>query len=142
MLLFFCLSCHIGRPSFETSLPDLSWQDSSVVSRQWEIQLERAIEKNIARENLDRDSTPSIVTIIELQETLIMDDPISGQIWSVSMKVQVDDFPSFQVEDRYSIERTQLAVADMNRQVCYQHLAEAAARRVILMYKYGNANED
>jgi hypothetical protein len=141
MLFFLFLSCHIGRPTFEVSVPEIRWQEDAVVSRQWEIQLERAIMKNIATESVQQKQDKSIVSITSLNERLVVDDPMVGQVWSVTITVQLDDGFTFQEEERYIVHLEDIGSADSERLSCYERLIDNVAYRVIIFYKYGKDYE-
>ena len=142
MLFFLSLSCHIGRPTLNSSTPNLEWVENVVVSRQWEQQLEQAISKNSASENVEEVGETSRIEIITVQEVLVVDDPNVGQVWSVMMEIRIDGEQYIREEDRYRIETGALLEADQNRLECYQRLIDRISLQVILFYKYREMHED
>jgi hypothetical protein len=141
MLIFFCISCHIGRPTMNTSIVEIEWKDESVVSPQWDIQLAQALEKNYAKENLKKVDNTHTIEVISIQEQLISDDPIAGQIWSITMVIRINNEHSIKEEDRYIIPRSNVMEADQNRILSYQRLVDRIAHQVTLFYKYEKNNE-
>ena len=141
MLIFLCISCHIGRPTMNTSIVEIEWKDESVVSPQWAIQLAQALDKTYAKENLNKADNTQIIEVISIQERLVSDDPIAGQIWSITMVIQINNKHSIKEEDRYIIPRSNVLEADQNRISSYQRLIDRIAHQVILFYKYEKKNE-
>ena len=124
MLFFLILSCHIGRPTSDVNIPHLRWNNQTVVSRQWDMQLKQSVGKNLAKENLGSTVESSNIEIVSIEEKMVVDDSVLGQIWSVVIVVTLDDKYLVQEEDRYTIYRDNISDAEQSRYECYERLID------------------
>ena len=135
MLIFLFLSCHFGRPTTSTTISDLQWEEQQGTSSQWKQQLYRSIESAARTENLQVSSEQKQIDIRAVDERLIQDDPQFGQIWSVTITIELEHGHSIMEEDRYIVPRQSSFQTIRNRDECYQRLLNRLAHRVILFYK-------
>ena len=119
----------------------MEWTEQSGISSQWRQQLYRSIESAARTENVQITDEHKDIAIQKVNERLIQDDPNLGQIWSVTMTIELDNEHSITEEDRYVVPEQSSIQAIRNRDECYQRMLYRLSHRIILFYKNQVPNE-
>ena len=113
----------------------MKWTEQEGISSQWKQQLYRSVESAARIENVHIDGEQRKIAIQEINERLIQDDPTVGQIWSVTITIELNNGRSMTEEDRYIVPRQSSLQTITNRDECYQRLLQRLTHRIVLFYK-------